>query len=201
MKEKFEIQATWPIDHEYSIAQVDKFPHEEYMALFSQHMLTGHPILPWENFLSEEQKEKQLNLKNLIKDRFRIRLALFHKEQFIGWSYGWQDSVHAGDFYVGSSLVIPEHRGRGLYSEMVKKMLELTSVEGFSAIRSRHICTNNPILVAKLKLGFMINGFEQDDIMGTLVRMIYHHDQIRKESAQFRAGKYSGERMKNIFHC
>ncbi len=71
----------------------------------------------------------------------------------------------------------------------MKKVLELTSAEGFSAVRSRHVCTNNAVLIAKLKLGFMINGFEQDETMGTLVRTIFHHNELRRRSAYFRAGK------------
>ena len=38
-------------------------------------------------------------------------------------------------------------------------------------------------------MGFIINGFEQDETMGTLVRMTYHHNDLRKKATYFRAGK------------
>lgn len=188
----------WALGDRYKIARVDKFVEPQYMELFNKHMLMGHPILPWRSNLSLEQQEKQKQLKELIKNRFSLKLALLESNNLIGWSYGWQDSVHEGDFYMASSLVAPEHREKGFYTALVAKVLELTAQQGFSAVRSRHICTNNPVLIAKLKLGFSINGFEQDETMGTLVRMIFHHDKLRKKAANFRAGKYTEQGILNL---
>jgi hypothetical protein len=179
----------WPIYDSYSIARVDQIPEDEYLRLFKEHMLQGYPVLPWRSSLDENQKQNHSRLKALVKDKFELRLVLKHRKQMIGWTHGWQDSVHASDYYMGSSLVLPEHRRRGLYGQLIQKTLEITEAEGFSAVRSRHICTNNAVLIAKLKIGFTINGFEQDDTMGSLVRMIYHHNDLRRKATLFRAGK------------
>jgi hypothetical protein len=48
--------------------------------------------------------------------------------------------------------------------------------------------TNNPVLIAKLKLGFSINGFEVNTRYGALVRLIYHHYEMKKNALKFRAG-------------
>lgn len=185
-----EVFETWALENDYVISWVKEFPKEKYLELFNEHMLMGHPILPWREMLSDDQKNRHQRLKSLVSERFVIKLALFHKGEFIGWSYGWQDS-NVTDFYVGSSLIVPEHRNKGLYSKMSQKLLAICEREGFSAVRSSHICTNNPILIAKLKLGFMINGLEQNDTMGTLVQMIYHFNELRRKGSLFRAGKYS----------
>ena len=182
---------SWDLGKDYTISRIEKFPQDEYMELFNAHMIGGHPILPWRSKLSEKEKQKHSQLKERIKSRFELKLALLHLNKLVGWSCGWQESVYEGDFYMASSLVLPEHRGKGLYTELVKKVLEITKVEGFSAVRSRHFCTNNPVLIAKLKLGFTINGFEQDETMGTFMRMIFHHNELRKKSQSFRAGKYA----------
>lgn len=193
-----EILEQWLLEDEYRIARVHRLPEPEYLDLFNEHMINGHPILHWRSGLSEDEKAKQKQLNDLIKDRFTLRLALIHRDQLVGWSYGWQESVHEGDFYMASSLVTPDHRKKGLYTELVEKVLELTALQGFSAVRSRHVCTNNPVLIAKLKLGFLINGFEQDEIMGTLVRMIYHHNDVRRKGADFRAGRYSEKAIQKL---
>ena len=185
----FEIQGLWQLENGYSIARVNRYPEDLYLAQFNEHLLQGYPVLPWRAQLSDEQRSKMERLQSRIKERVRLNLALMHEGKMVGWSYGWQDSVHTGDFYMAGSLVLPDHRRRGFYSTIVRKLLELSQQEGFSAIRSRHICTNNAVLIAKLKLGFTINGFEQDEVMGTLVRVIYHHDPLRRKAALFRAGK------------
>lgn len=178
----------WSISDEIKIAKVDKLPEKEYLEQINKHLLETYPSLPWKNELGDERKEQLKELKERIKDRYEIRLALLKGDEMIGWSYGWQDSVHHGDYYMAASLVLPEFRYQGLYSALVNKILEETRKEGFSAIRSRHVMTNTPVIIAKLKLGFTINGFEQDETMGTLIRMIYHNDEMRRNATEFRAG-------------
>ncbi len=183
-----EILEQWPVRDEIKIAKVEKLPEKEYLEQINKHLLETYPSLPWRDQLDEQRKGQLKELKQRVKDRYEIRLALLDGNKMIGWSYGWQDSVHHGDFYMAASLVLPEYRHQGLYSTLVKKILEETKKEGFSALRSRHVMTNSPVIIAKLKLGFTINGFEQDETMGTLIRMIYHHDEVRKNATEFRAG-------------
>ena len=185
-----DVYETWALDGDYSLSWVKEFPKEKYQALYNEHMVMGHPVLPWRATLSDEQKDQHARLKHLVSQRFEIRLALLYQGELIGWSYGWQDS-NINDFYVASSLILPEHRQKGLYTKMSQRLLAICEREGFSAVRSNHICTNNPILIAKLKLGFTINGLEQNETMGTLVQMIYHFNELRRKGSLFRAGKYS----------
>lgn len=183
-----EILEQWPVREEIKIAKVVKLPEKEYLEQINKHLLETYPPLPWRDQLEERRKGQLKELNQRVKNRYEIRLALLNGNEMIGWSYGWQDTVQHGDFYMAASLVLPEYRHQNLYSALVKKILEETKKEGFSAIRSRHVMTNNPIIIAKLKLGFTINGFEQDETMGTLIRMIYYHDKVRKNAAEFRAG-------------
>ena len=59
---------------------------------------------------------------------------------------------------------------------------------GFQSVSSRHVMTNNPVLIAKMKLGFLVSGFEVTPVHGALIRLTYHHHEIRKAAARFRAG-------------
>jgi len=195
MQHNLEIIDNWQLDNGFTLAWVKKLPDEQYLKQFNQHLLQGFTVLPWKTSLSDEDKAKHERLQSLLKDRFQIKLALLSEDSMIGWSYGWQ--INNTDFNVGGSLVLPEYRFKGLYSAMMKRMLEITKAEGFSAVHSKHISTNNPILIAKLKLGFMINGFELDEVMGTLIKMVYHHNEIRRKAAFFRAGKMSEDMLLN----
>lgn len=181
----------WDLPNHFFLARVDRFSDSETKEMIDRHVLHEYPTLYWREAFSSDQKEKHERINGLMKDAYRLRLGVFSGERLVGMSFGWQHSVYSGDFYMAASLVLPEFRNQGLYSAMVSKVLELTKAEGFSAVRSRHICTNNAVLIAKLKLGFTIHGFEQDEIMGSLVNAIYFHDEIRKKAMYFRAGKLS----------
>ncbi len=183
--ENLEVQKS---QDDYEIIPVKKLPEQKYKTLHKKYLESDYQILSWMNSLTASEKFKHNYLKGLTKDVYSLKFELRHKGKMIGWTYGWQDS-NSSDFYIASSLVIPEHRNKGLYTRMLLKVLEQTKKDGFNSVRSRHHCTNNPIIIAKLKCGFTINGFEQDEVMGTLVRMVYHHNEKRKKASLFRAGK------------
>ncbi len=185
--ENIEVQKSFS---DYEIIQVKKLPEQKYKTLHKKYLEGDYQILSWMDSLTESEQYKHKYLKNLTKDVYCLKYELRFKGEMIGWCYGWQDSKST-DFYMASSLVIPEHRNKGLYTKMLKKVLEQTKADGLTSVRSRHLCTNNPIIIAKLKCGFTINGFEQDEVMGTLVRMIFHHNEKRKKASLFRAGKLS----------
>jgi len=185
------IFAEWPIHDDIKIVMVDKIPEELYLQQINKYLLTAHPPLGWREHIGEVRLSQLKALRERTRTRYELRLVLFDGEDMIGWSYGWQDGCHHGDFYMAASLVLPAYRKQGLYTKLVYKILEETKKEGFSAVRSRHIITNNPVLIAKLKMGFTICGMEQDEAMGSLLRMVYYHDDIRKKAAEFRAGKLS----------
>jgi len=187
----------WEISDDYSIRWQSMLDESVYLEQHKKYLAQDFSILSWKEDLSEKRKAQMESLKSRISDKFWVRLALIYKNEMIGWCYGWQDSIHHGDFYIAGSVVVPEHRRKGLYTEMLKRMISIAKDEGFSAIRSRHICTNNAVIIAKLKAGFIINGFEQDETMGTLVRMIFHNDELRRKATLFRAGKVSESSVYN----
>ena len=108
-----------------------------------------------------------------------VRIGAFEGDSLIGWNVGWFE--REGAFYMANSAVLPEHRRKGLYSTLVRGALEEAAAGGAITVRSRHVAANNPVLIAKLKLGFVITGAEFTEEYGFLVRMTYF---LREERRQ-----------------
>lgn len=101
--------------------------------------------------LSQDERSKAKVLSALVENRFRLRLGLFFDDEFVGWAIGDQESVDS--FYMRNSAVFPGHRRRGLYTELMKHVMQTVLAAGFQRVTSRHSATNNDILIAKLKAG------------------------------------------------
>ncbi len=129
---------------------------------------------------------------------FRVNLGLYHNNKFVGWSWGFQETPTI--FYMCNSAVLVGHRKKGLYTCLMKEMLRLASAQGFSKIYSRHVMTNNDILIAKLKQGFKISSFELSDAFGAMVHLTYYPTKVRNDIMDFRSGlKRPNKKMKRIF--
>ncbi len=103
-------------------------------------------------------------------------------------------------FYMCNSAIFEEHRKKGLYTCLMKEMLKRARSRGFAKIYSRHITTNNDILIAKLKQGFKITNFELSESFGTMVHLTYFPTKIKNDILDFRAGyKRPNKKMKKIF--
>jgi len=89
--------------------------------------------------------------------------------------------------YMQSSAVFPEFRRAGLYTELVRKSVELGTEAGFLSIFSRHVATNNAVIIAKLKLGFRITSLELTDTFGSLVHLSYFPNKTREKMLEYRA--------------
>jgi GNAT superfamily N-acetyltransferase len=100
-----------------------------------------------------------------------VRIGAFREDALVAWSVGWFE--REGAFYMANSAVLPEHRRKGLYSEMVRRCIDEARKGGAATVRSRHVAANSAVLMAKLKLGFFITGGEYSEEFGYLVRMTY----------------------------
>lgn len=110
-------------------------------------------------------------LRSTLPPRERVRVGAFEGENLVGWCHGWFDGP--AQFYMANSAVLPEYRRQGVYSALVKVMVEEVSRRGVSKIFSHHVATNNPVLIAKLKLGFVFSGMSFSEEMGVLVQLTY----------------------------
>lgn len=183
---------------DFSIVEVERYPKKTFYDQLKEHLQTEFPMLPWRERLNDEDSKKHKSLEARLKGQFNLRLAIIKDEQLVGWSFGFQDSVDTGTFYMAASMVLPEYQRRGLYSELVSQTLQLTREAGFRSVASRHIIVNNPVLIAKMKLGFTISGTELTAIHGNLVKLVYHHCDLRQKTQKFRAGEYGSQTFENL---
>lgn len=123
-------------------------------------------------YLSIEEKEKVEELNKNYGTKETFALICKHNEKIVGWSYGFQTKVDT--FYMMNSGVLEAYRRQGVYTKMLKIIVEKATEKGFQKIDSRHRMTNNAVIIPKLKFGFKISGFELDPTFGTLVHLAYY---------------------------
>lgn len=176
------VEELWPLVDKYS------------PGIFQDNSL----VFGWSQNISEQEKESLRKLNGNMGTPLRIGLGLFHGSDFIGWSYGDQQSAET--YYMRNSAVLPGHRRKGLYSALLEAKLEKLKSLGFQKIYSRHTITNNAVIIPKLKAGFVISNFELDDKFGTLVHLTYYTNPLRRKILDFRTGDLNpDEEIKAVF--
>ncbi|WBS05569.1 GNAT family N-acetyltransferase [Pseudoduganella sp. SL102] len=116
------------------------------------------------------------------------RLGAYDGDQLVGWTYGWME--HDNSLYMANSGVMPAHRRKGVYTSLLQAVQRHASTQGAWCIRSRHSVVNNPVIIAKLRVGFRISGLVQSAQMGTLVELTRHLSEQREAMFQKRVLPY-----------
>lgn len=122
--------------------------------------------------IGPEAAERHAELRQSLPKAERIRIGAFDGDRLVGYSQGWFEV--GGNFYIGSSAVDPDCRRQGVYTRLLRAIEQVVRERGAITISSQHVATNNAVLIAKLKLGYVIAGTEYVDAMGLLVRLVLH---------------------------
>ncbi|MBC7420593.1 MAG: GNAT family N-acetyltransferase [Bdellovibrio sp.] len=136
--------------------------------------------------LSESEVSQVQVLNKNLSQLYRMNLCIFRGEEFCGWFTGGQYNHET--FYMRNSAILPDHRRKGLYTALMNEVIGKVKDLGFQIILSRHVTTNNSIIIPKLKAGFVITAIELSDRFGTLVHLSYFFNETRKKIMEFRAG-------------
>ncbi|WP_324667947.1 GNAT family N-acetyltransferase [Geochorda subterranea] len=130
--------------------------------------------------MTEQQRERRDALAERVRADRRIRHHILFKrgEELAGWYFGQQET--ATRYLMVNTALFPEHRRKGIYTALLRSLLPHLEALGFQEVVSLHHATNNPVLIAKLKAGFLITGMEIDDRFGLLVRLTYFTHPIRR---------------------
>jgi ribosomal protein S18 acetylase RimI-like enzyme len=177
------IPSAWIFKNQYEFKIVESLiTDSNFKELLN--IMGGPP--PWEELLAQEEREKHERLKDATKSLKRLRIGVYFKNQLIAFTFAFQSE--GSNLHMAMSCVHPEHQRQGIYTELLRAVLEYSKSEGFQTVDSYHRATNNPVIIAKLRSGFVINGFTLSDIMGCLVRTTYFHNTERRKLMDIRSG-------------
>ena len=102
---------------------------------------------------------------------------------------GYQQKID--QYYMRNSVIKKEYRRMGLYNDYCKRLIQYTKALNIIHLTSLHHAYNNPIMIAKLKLGFYITGYQTDISWGNMVMMSYFNCEKYEELFKYRTGHRS----------
>jgi ribosomal protein S18 acetylase RimI-like enzyme len=112
-------------------------------------------------------------------------LAAYRADVLIGWSQGYRQGK--AEFYMLNSGVASTERRTGVYSELVRGVLAHAESRGYAKAISRHAASNSAVLIAKLRLGFQVSGFEYSEVYGPLVQLTFIVSEARRRLYRVRS--------------
>ncbi|MES2528937.1 MAG: GNAT family N-acetyltransferase [Bdellovibrionota bacterium] len=141
--------------------------------------------------IMQVRTERELQNFKELKDAFSGRESYYlgaytDDGKLMGWSASYQGKVY--ELYTKNSVVLPEYRRMGVYSELTRAVLKHAEERGFQMVCSHHNASNNSVIIAKMKLGFYITGCEVSDDFGTLVKMTKYLNPAREKAFHVRTG-------------
>lgn len=134
---------------------------------------------------------KELEGYDILKTNFNMRewinLGAFDEnENLMGFSLSYQARIY--ELYTQTSIVLPEFRRKGIYTALTKQILEIAKKKGYQMVTSNHVNSNNTVIMAKLKLGYKISGFEISDDFGSMVKLTHYVNEKRAKMFDVRTG-------------
>lgn len=187
------------MNEKYRIEKLGKEEFKEYWDKYKFKVFENDHSYHFWDLVNDQEKSAISELRKPLENLIEIRLAIFNeKDEFVGWSWGFQESHTT--FYVANSAILPEYRRKGLYTMLLNRMLDEATALGFQLIYSRHCATNNQVIIPKLKRGFVISKMEIDDVFGVLVHLHFYVNETRRLIMDYRSGqKKPNDQIKGLF--
>ncbi len=155
---------------------VDKFPEPAFSTLAAE-AFSDYETSALLTDVANEEAAARPTLSDAT-DEGSLRIGAFRGDSLVGWTFARPEG--ANHFHMINSGVAPAERRQGIYSELTRLVIDHARSRGYSAILSRHAANNNAVIVAKLKLGFFVSGFEYSAEYGPLVRLTFLPGELRR---------------------
>jgi len=177
-----------PLFDDYSVEiSTDEKEFMNYFIKNRDIVFSGNSVFHIDEILNKNEKEKLSKINKKAVNFYKLRLYILKGNTRIGWFLGEQ--LNRETFYMRNTGIFEEFRGKGIYKSLLSLLIGILKEKGFQKITSSHIVTNNHVIVAKLKAGFLISGFELSDRFGLFVNLTYNFNEIRNKIMRYRAGE------------
>lgn len=152
----------------YILREVEDFDEATYRALVRRNLSRGSGMLHLRRAQPPERQARLAALREgLHGPRLELRVGIWRDEELVAWSYCRAESPHT--LYMMSSGVEAAHRRRGLYTSLLRHVTSRARGLGFEHLKSSHSASNQPILIAKLREGWLVTGTRMHLGIGLLV--------------------------------
>lgn len=175
-----------PLPGGYHLRVIDDDTFDALFRIHRSQAFAGTFDLDLADAINAQEQQALQPLRQRLDSLWRLNVGLFRGDELVGWSWGRQSDGES--FTMVNSAVLPAYRGQGLYQSLLRALLPQLQAQGFQVVRSRHVATNNAVLVAKMKAGFVITGFELSDRFGALVLLSHFFNPLRRQVLDVRAG-------------
>lgn len=124
----------------------------------------------WFSLPSERRADKQ-RLGQLQRLTHQEAVVFYAGDRPIGFHAGRMTG--AAEYMMDDTGVLPAYQNRGVYSTFLRSFLPYLRDCGYERVVSYHSPTNRPVLIAKLKAGFVIKGMELREQAAASVKLVY----------------------------
>lgn len=170
----------------YHLRELDRDEYSKYFSEWAPKVFdSNQPVLHPKRSPDKEVRRNELK-KKFYESTWSIRLGIFAGCEIAGFTFTQQESADVVHMHI--SAILPLHRRKGLYSALLQETLVRSANEGFEIVTSNHNPANAPVIIAKMKAGFVISGYQVMDIVGPLVQLSRYLEPGRHSAMTFRLG-------------
>ena len=163
---------------------VDEFPEPAFSALAREAFSDYQASELLTDVLNAEAAARAPEGPAAVHER-ALRIGAFRGDSLVGWTFARAEG--ANHLHMINSGVASGQRRQGVYSKLTQFVIEHAREQGYVAVHSRHAANNNAVIIAKLKLGFFVSGFEYSEVYGPLVRLSLLLGELRRTLHQARS--------------
>lgn len=137
-------------------------------------------IARWFNLPQARNDERKKALFALQRQTHQDAVVFYDGDKPIGWSAGRM--LGASEFMMDVTGIHPDYQSKGIYRHFLRQYLIYLRDIGYERVVSYHSPTNRAVLIAKLKVGFIIAATEFRENAGASVKLTYFLHEDRYQS-------------------